>query len=150
MELIVDLWQPRTGVYCIYIVSMVSSFPTGWITHTAGRGTQCVIELRQRIAFRMAWCDTLRLKPAVRRKGLEQRYNLLEECDSLSTSGATGRKTRWVQGAIASPMSGPLVLEGHEIRRQNLYAGRTSQKASLLSSLLIQYSSMNDSVELAP
>lgn len=150
MELIVDLWQPRLGVYCIYIVSMVASHRTGcMITHT-GRGTQRVIELRQRISFSVAWCDALRLKPAVRRKGLEQRNSPLEECDSLSTSGAAGRKTRRLQGVVASTMSGPLVLEGHEIRKHDVYTGRTSQNFSGLSSLLIQFPSMNDSVEPAP
>ena len=64
------------------------------------------------------WGDALRLKPVVRRKGLEQCCNLLEECDSLSACGATGREARRLQGTVAGPMGGPLVL-GSAIRHGN-------------------------------
>jgi hypothetical protein len=83
-------------------------------THT-GRGTQRVSEIRQRIGFTGVWGDALRLKPVVRRKGLEKRDNLLEECDGFSTTGAAGRKTSWLQGTVASTTGGPLVL-GSTIR----------------------------------
>ena len=115
-----------------------------------GCGLERVTEFRQCMGPSVAWGDALRLKPTVCRKGLEQCNDLLEECDSLSARGAVGGEARRVQGAVASPMCGPLVLGGHESRRHDVDTGRTSQKASLLSSSLIQNSSMNSSVELAP
>jgi len=80
----------------------------GW--RETGRDLERAIELRQRMGLSGAWGDALRLKPAVCRKGLEQRNNLLEECNSLSARRAARRETRRLQGAVTSPMGSPLVL----------------------------------------
>jgi hypothetical protein len=115
-----------------------------------GCGLERTIKFRQCMGPSVAWGDALRLKPAVCRKSLEQCNDLLEESDSFSARGAVGGEARRIQGAVASPMCGPLVLGGHETRRHDADTGRTSQKASLLSSSLIQNSFMNSSVEVAP
>lgn len=85
-----------------------------------GRGLERAVELSQRIGFSGAWSDASLRKPLVCRKGLEQCNNLLEECDSLSARGAARRETRRLQGAVASPMGGPLVLRGNETRRYDV------------------------------
>jgi hypothetical protein len=78
-----------------------------------GCGLERAIELRQCMGLSGAWGDALQLKPAVCRKGLEQRNDPLEECDSLSARGAASREARRSQGAVASPMGSPLVLGSH-------------------------------------
>ena len=84
-----------------------------WTRTNTRRGLQSAIELSQRISFSGARGYALRLKPAICRKRLEQRNNLLEECDSLSACGTAGREARPLQGAVASTMGGPLVLRDH-------------------------------------
>ena len=97
----------------IHSISLVSSYRTDWTMTNTGRGLECAIELRQCMGISGAWGDALRLKPAVCRKGLEQRNDPLEECDSLGARWAAGREARPLQGAVASPMGSPLVLRNH-------------------------------------
>jgi hypothetical protein len=97
----------------IHSISLVSSYWTDWTMTNTGCGLERAIGLRQCMGLSGAWGDALQLKPAVCRKGLEQRNDPLEECDSLSARGAASREARRSQGAVASPMGSPLVLGSH-------------------------------------
>ena len=94
-------------------ISLVPSYWTDWTMTNTGCGLERAIEFRQCMGLSGAWGDALRLKPGVCRKGLEQRNDPLEECNSLGARVAASREARWLQGAVASPMGSPLVLGSH-------------------------------------
>ena len=117
------------GVYCEQ-VSLARRLNKGKYSTDSGGSLERVSQFGQGVCLGFARSDALCREPIIGRQFLEQLDDPLEKYYCLGAAGTALGKAGRLQGAVASPVGRPFMLEDRELRRHRITTCHTSQKRS--------------------